>query len=86
MTSPFDRGDYDPLDTFAFEALSVAGTAVGFTAQQNDADVFGTSPTREHQTNTTGFSNNWNSSEQLTGLILGPKSSGGTGVKEWSLW
>ena len=32
MTSPFDRGDYDPLDTFAFEALSVAGTAVGFTA------------------------------------------------------
>ena len=32
MTSPYDRGDYDPLDTFAFEALSVAGTAVGFTA------------------------------------------------------
>ena len=32
MTSPYDRGDYDPLDTFAFEALTVAGTAVGFTA------------------------------------------------------
>lgn len=32
MSSPYDRGDYDPLDTFAFEALAVAGTAVGFTA------------------------------------------------------
>ena len=31
MSSPFDRGDYDPLDTFAFEALSVGTTAVGFT-------------------------------------------------------
>jgi hypothetical protein len=32
MTSPYDRGDYDPLDTFAFEALSVGAAAVGFTA------------------------------------------------------
>ena len=31
MSSPFDGNDYSPLDTFAFEALSVAGTAVGFT-------------------------------------------------------
>ena len=32
MSSPYDRGDYDPLDTFAFEALSVSTAAVGFTA------------------------------------------------------
>ena len=32
MTSPFDATTFDPLDTFAFEALAVAGTAVGFTA------------------------------------------------------
>lgn len=32
MSSPYDRGDYDPLDTFNFEALSVSTTAVGFTA------------------------------------------------------
>lgn len=32
MSSPYDRGDYDPLDTFAFEALSVSTSAVGFTA------------------------------------------------------
>jgi len=32
MTSPYDRGDYDPLDTFAFEPLSVGAAAVGFTA------------------------------------------------------
>ena len=32
MTSPFDATDFDPLDTVAFEALPVAGTAVGFTA------------------------------------------------------
>jgi hypothetical protein len=30
---PFDKGeDYNPLDIFVFEALSVAGSAVGFTA------------------------------------------------------
>ena len=32
MSSPFDITSYDPLDTFGFEALAVAGTAVGFTA------------------------------------------------------
>ena len=32
MPAPFDWGEYQPLDTFAFEALSVAATAVGFTA------------------------------------------------------
>ena len=33
MSMPFDKGeDYNPLDIFAAEALSVAGAAVGFTA------------------------------------------------------
>src|SRR3990167_7230351 len=32
MPAPYDKTDYHPLDTFAFEALAVAGTAVGFTA------------------------------------------------------
>lgn len=31
MPAPFDKLDYDPVNTFAFEALTVAGTAVGFT-------------------------------------------------------
>lgn len=31
MSSPFDGADLAPLDTFAFEALAVAGAAVGFT-------------------------------------------------------
>lgn len=31
-TSPFDKEGYDPLDTFGFEQVSVAGTAVGLTA------------------------------------------------------
>ena len=31
MPAPFDRTDYWPLDTFAFEALAVAGSAVPFT-------------------------------------------------------
>jgi hypothetical protein len=32
MAAPFDKNDYHPLDTFAFEQVAVAGTAVGFTA------------------------------------------------------
>ena len=32
MVAPYDRGEYYPLGAFAFEALTVAGTAVGFTA------------------------------------------------------
>lgn len=31
-TSPYDKAQYDPLDTFAFEQITVAGTAVGLTA------------------------------------------------------
>ncbi len=31
MTSPFDKGDYDPTDIFAFEALAVT-SAAGFTS------------------------------------------------------
>ncbi|MFB3784839.1 MAG: hypothetical protein ACE15F_00575 [bacterium] len=55
---------------------------VGFTAQQNDADVWDETAAREHQTNTTGVAGNWNSSESLTGLILGAKSAA---VPDWSL-
>ena len=29
---PYDKDSYHPLDTFAFEALTVATTSVGFTA------------------------------------------------------
>jgi hypothetical protein len=32
MPSPYDQLDYYPLRVFAFEALAVAGTALGFTA------------------------------------------------------
>ena len=32
MPAPFDKIDYMPLATFAFEALAVAGTSIGFTA------------------------------------------------------
>ena len=31
MTSPFDGAELSPLDVFAFEVLTVAGSAVGFT-------------------------------------------------------
>ncbi len=55
---------------------------IGFSAQQNDADVYAQEPEREHQTNTTGFDQNWNSSENLTGLILGPAL---TNVADWSI-
>ncbi|MGC9327639.1 MAG: sugar-binding protein [Candidatus Hinthialibacter sp.] len=55
---------------------------IGFTVQQNDADLWSEAPTREHQTNTTGFAGNWNSSENLSGIILGP---GATPVFGWEL-
>lgn len=55
---------------------------IGFTVQQNDADAWADAPAREHQTNTTGFDGNWNSSENLSGLILGPA---GTPVTGWEL-
>ena len=32
MPGPFDQLDFYPLRTFAFEALAVAGTSIGFTA------------------------------------------------------
>ena len=56
--------------------------AIGFTIQQNDGDIFAESPTREHQNNTTGFSGNWNSSENLSALILGAPVSD---IGDWSL-
>lgn len=70
-----DEGN-DPLDL-------EEGKVVGASVQQNDDDVFAEEPARQHQTNTTGFSANWNSSESLTGLILGPASE--TTVSDWSL-
>lgn len=32
MSAPFDKEHYRPTDTFAFEALTVSSSAVGFTA------------------------------------------------------
>ncbi len=57
---------------------------IGFTLQQNDGDVYNPDgqPEREHQTNTTGVAGNWNSSESLSGLILGPTLAG---VEDWTL-
>jgi len=58
------------------------GVTIGFTAQQNDVDIWDAAPTRIHQTNTVGFDNTWNSSENLSGLILGAKA---TTVSDWEL-
>jgi len=55
---------------------------IGCVPQQNDADVWAEAPAREHQTNTSGIAGNWNSSERLSGLILGAKSAA---VTDWSL-
>jgi hypothetical protein len=58
---------------------------IGFSPQMNDADIW-PSGGREHQTNTTNVAGNWNSSESLTGLILGAASAGGgSSVADWSL-
>ena len=32
MAAPYDKDAYKPLDTFAFEQITVAGTSIGFTA------------------------------------------------------
>lgn len=58
------------------------GVIIGFTAQQNDVDIWDQAPARIHQTNTVGFSATWNSSENLSGLILGAKA---TTVPNWEL-
>ena len=43
MSSPFDAPDQSPLDTFAYEALTVTGSATAFTTATMvpDADVGG---------------------------------------------
>jgi len=58
---------------------------VGLCLQQNDGDVIaddGVTVAREHQTNTSGQAGDWNSSEHLTGLILGPAPAA---VADWYL-
>jgi hypothetical protein len=55
---------------------------IGISPQQNDADVFSQSPEREHQVNTTNVAGNWNSSADLTGLILAAQT---TNVSDWEL-
>ncbi|RJP20196.1 MAG: hypothetical protein C4527_25600 [Candidatus Omnitrophota bacterium] len=59
-----------------------ANQVIGISPQQNDADAFGTPPDRQHQVNTTNRAGNWNSSAELTGLILGPKT---TDVADWPI-
>lgn len=61
-----------------------ANDVIGFSPQMNDADIWPDGG-REHQTNTTNVGGNWDSSESLTGLILGAVSSGGSNVSDWSL-
>lgn len=39
MPAPFDKSDYMPVLTTAFEALSVSGTAVGFTAATSERAI-----------------------------------------------
>ncbi len=45
---------------------------IGISPQQNDADIYDISAEREHQVNSTNRPENWNSSAELTGLILAP--------------
>lgn len=45
---------------------------IGISPQQNDTDTYTMPATREHQVNTTNVAGNWDSSADLTGLILGP--------------
>ncbi len=56
---------------------------IGISPQQNDADVLGASVEREHQVNTTNRSGNWDSSAELTGLIL--VESVVTAIDGWEL-
>ena len=59
------------------------GDVIGISPQQNDTDVYATPATRQHQVNTTNVAGNWDSSAQLTGLILGPTAS--THIMDWSV-
>ncbi len=72
-------------DDIAHDVLDMEeNIVIGFCPQQNDADIYSDAPAREHQTNTTGHDGCWNSSEFLTGLILGPTLSGAS-VSDWAL-
>lgn len=55
---------------------------IGISPQQNDSDIFAQSPSREHQVNTTNVAGNWNSSADLTGLILAAQSAS---ISDWEL-
>jgi len=55
---------------------------IGLSPQQNDADEFDIPPTREHQQNTTNRAGNWDSSAELTGLILLPAQ---VNVADWPI-
>lgn len=59
-----------------------ANDVIGISPQQNDTDLFAQSPTREHQVNTTNVAGNWNSSADLTGLILAAQSAS---VSDWEV-
>lgn len=58
------------------------GLVIGISPQQNDSDVFEVPANREHQVNTTNRAGNWDSSAELTGLILAPAPAG---VTDWDL-
>ncbi len=78
-----DNGYLDFWTDAAHEKVDMKeGTIIGCTVQQNDADIWAAAPAREHQTNTVGFDATWNSSENLSGLILGAKA---TSVPNWEL-
>jgi hypothetical protein len=49
-----------------------ANDVIGISPQQNDADVYNIGAEREHQVNSTNRAGNWDSSAELTGLILAP--------------
>ena len=87
----FDEGDpvniADGFKAFFEDPVNVIhdlqlNDVIGFSPQQNDADVFSTAPEREHQVNTTNRAGNWDSSAELTGLILGARASS---VLDWSV-
>lgn len=55
---------------------------IGISPQQNDSDIFAQAPEREHQVNTTNVAGNWNSSADLTGLILAAQAAD---VSDWEV-
>lgn len=57
-----------------------ANDVIGLSPQQNDSDEYDIPPTRNHQQNTTNRAGNWNSSAELTGLILLPPQAA---VADW---